>query len=173
MLRYARQTETDRNRYLHRRGKSESNRWDVNKQVHKTVGATLDSRNAAYYRFFGSFLVCFLSFSTSRFFFVPYPFLQATFKFVLRLAIIKMAKTKESTTPKAKEAKETKPAKAGIAKRTPVRALPVKLSRAKSVVPSEDMLFMWKIMQVSVMEVSVSVILTISVFTMCLALLYL
>ncbi|CAP93977.1 hypothetical protein PCH_Pc16g13070 [Penicillium rubens Wisconsin 54-1255] len=63
-----------------------------------------------------------------------------------------MAKTKESTTPKAKEAKETKPAKAGIAKRTPVRALPVKLSRAKSVVPSEDMLFMWKIMQVSVME---------------------
>ena len=84
-----------------------------------------------------------------------------------------MAKTKESTTPKAKEAKETKPAKAGIAKRTPVRALPVKLSRAKSVVPSEDMLFMWKIMQVSVMEVSVSVILTISVFTMCLALLYL
>ncbi|KAF3021240.1 hypothetical protein E8E15_005472 [Penicillium rubens] len=64
-----------------------------------------------------------------------------------------MAKTKESTTPKAKEAKETKPAKAGIAKRTPVRALPVKLSRAKSVVPSEDMLFMWKIMQVSVMEI--------------------
>jgi hypothetical protein len=33
--------------------------------------------------------------------------------------------------PKAKEAKETKPAKSGIAKRTPVEALSVKLSRAK------------------------------------------
>ncbi|KAJ6156363.1 hypothetical protein N7497_005248 [Penicillium chrysogenum] len=64
-----------------------------------------------------------------------------------------MAKTKGSTTPKAKEAKETKPAKSGIAKRTPVEALSVKLSRAKSVVPSEDMLFMWKIVQVSVMEI--------------------
>jgi hypothetical protein len=53
-----------------------------------------------------------------------------------------MAKAKESTTPKAKKAKETKPAKAGIAKSTPVKDSPARLSRAKSVVPSEDALFM-------------------------------
>ncbi|OQE23350.1 hypothetical protein PENFLA_c011G01657 [Penicillium flavigenum] len=64
-----------------------------------------------------------------------------------------MAKAKESTIPKAKEAEETKPAKAGIVKRTPVKASPVKLSRAKSVVPSEDILFMWKIMQMSAMKI--------------------
>ena len=62
-----------------------------------------------------------------------------------------MAKTRESDTPKAKE---TKSVNAGIAKSTPAKTLPLTRSPTKSVAVSEDLAFMWKLMQISSMKVS-------------------